>query len=74
MKVVNVHEAKTHFSQLLERAHRGEEIILAKGGKPWARLMPLATPQPRVPGRRPIKTGEQALQPLDPDELAAWEA
>ena len=37
-KVVNVHEAKTHLSRLLERAHAGEEIILAKAGKPYARL------------------------------------
>jgi prevent-host-death family protein len=74
MKMVNVHEAKTNFSQLLERAHRGEEIILAKAGKPWARLMPLATPEPRVPGRRPIRSGEEAIAPLDRDELAAWES
>jgi len=32
--VVNVHEARTHLSKLLERAHNGEEIILAKAGKP----------------------------------------
>ena len=39
---VNVHEAKTHLSRLLERAHAGEEIILAKAGRPYARLVPLA--------------------------------
>lgn len=43
MKPVNVHEAKTHLSRLLERAHRGEEIVIAKGGEPYARLVPLAT-------------------------------
>ena len=41
---VNVHDAKTHFSRLLEQAHAGQEIILAKAGKPYARLMPLAPP------------------------------
>jgi prevent-host-death family protein len=41
MDYVNVHEAKTQFSKLLERAHAGEEIILAKRGKPYARLLPL---------------------------------
>ena len=46
---VNVHEAKTHFSQLLERAHAGEEIVIAKSGKPYARLVPLAAPAPREP-------------------------
>jgi len=39
---VNVHEAKTHVSRLLEQAHAGQEIILAKAGKPQARLVPLA--------------------------------
>ena len=43
-KPVNIHAAKTHFSRLVERAARGEEIIIAKAGKPVARLMPLATP------------------------------
>lgn len=40
--IVNVHEAKTQLSRLLEKAHAGQEIILAKAGKPYARLMPLA--------------------------------
>jgi prevent-host-death family protein len=49
---VNVHEAKTHLSKLLEQAHAGQESILAKAGKPYARLMPLApTPARRQPGR-----------------------
>ena len=46
-KPVNIHAAKTHFSRLVERAARGEEIIIAKAGKPVARLMPLATPARR---------------------------
>jgi prevent-host-death family protein len=50
-KTVNVHEAKTHLSKLLERAHAGEEIVIAKSGAPYARLMPLADRQPkREPG------------------------
>ena len=39
MKIVNTHEAKTHLSQLLERAARGEEIVIARAGKPVARLV-----------------------------------
>tara|TARA_B100000315_G_C14394502_1_gene503596 strand:- start:383 stop:619 length:237 start_codon:yes stop_codon:yes gene_type:complete len=39
--VVNVSEAKAHFSNLLERVRQGEEIIVAKAGKPVARLLPL---------------------------------
>ena len=46
MKIVNVHQAKTHLSRLLERAHDGEEIVIAKSGKPYARLVPLHTRQP----------------------------
>ena len=41
MVVVNIHEAKTHLSRLLERAAAGEEIIIAKNGKPVARLTPV---------------------------------
>ena len=41
MRNVNIHEAKTHFSKLVDTAMRGEEIIIAKAGKPAARLVPL---------------------------------
>ncbi len=41
MDTVNVHEAKTHFSRLLDRAHAGEQVIIAKNGKPYARLCAL---------------------------------
>ncbi len=49
---VNIHEAKTHFSKLLARVMRGEEIVIAKAGKPVARLIPERPPSParRVPG------------------------
>jgi prevent-host-death family protein len=40
---VNIHEAKTHFSRLVERAANGEEIIIARAGRPLARLVPLAS-------------------------------
>jgi prevent-host-death family protein len=46
----NVHEAKTQFSKLLERAHRGEEVIIAKAGKPYARLVPVTPAGDRRPG------------------------
>lgn len=72
--VVNVHEAKTHLSKLLERAHAGQEIILAKAGKPYARLMPLATePVRRQPGRLQGQVGNAFFEPLPDDELDAWE-
>jgi prevent-host-death family protein len=40
MEVTNIHEAKTHLSRLLERVAEGEEIVIAKAGKPVARLVP----------------------------------
>jgi prevent-host-death family protein len=73
MPTVNVHEAKTHLSRLLERAHAGEEIVIAKGGKPFARLVPLATLAPRVPGLLRGIYDKRFLEPLDEDELRAWE-
>jgi prevent-host-death family protein len=49
--VVNIHEAKTHLSRLVERVARGEEIVIAKAGKPVARLIPYAEERgPRSPG------------------------
>lgn len=71
---VNVHDAKTHFSRLLERAHAGEEIVLAKAGKPYARLMPLEQPAPRrQPGRLSGRLAPSFFDPLPDEELDAWE-
>jgi prevent-host-death family protein len=50
MRTVNIHAAKTHFSRLVDQAAAGEEITIAKGGKPVARLVPLSAP--REPTRR----------------------
>ena len=50
-KAVNVHEAKTHLSRLLERVEAGEEIVLARAGRPIARIVPYgARREPRRPG------------------------
>jgi prevent-host-death family protein len=51
MKVTNIHEAKTHFSKLVERAAAGEEIVIGKAGKPVARLGPYVAPA--HPKRKP---------------------
>ena len=50
MTRVNIHEAKTQLSRLLERVARGEEIVIARAGKPVARLVPWTAPRPRVLG------------------------
>jgi len=69
---VNVHEAKTQFSKLLKRAHEGEVIVLAKAGKPYARLVPLEEAQPRVPGIVEGRVDETFFEPLPESELQAW--
>lgn len=49
---VTIHEAKTHLSRLVQRAHAGEEIVIRRGRVPMAKLVPLsAAPTPRAPGR-----------------------
>jgi prevent-host-death family protein len=51
MAIVNIHEAKTHFSRLLEKVERGEEIMIGRAGKPVAKLVPYhETRAPRKPG------------------------
>ncbi|HKZ55064.1 MAG TPA: type II toxin-antitoxin system prevent-host-death family antitoxin [Anaerolineales bacterium] len=47
MRTVNIHEAKTHLSRLLETVSAGKEIVIAKAGKPLARLVPLGRPRRR---------------------------
>ena len=77
-RLVNVHQAKTQLSRLIDAAHAGETIVLAKAGKPWARLMPLEQPaSQRLPGRLrrqgPLAQPNALLEPMEPGELAAWE-
>jgi prevent-host-death family protein len=73
-QMINVRDAKAHFSKLLEQAHAGQEIILSKAGKPYARLMPLArVDSTRQPGRLPEIDTSQFFGPLPDSELAAWE-
>lgn len=73
--VVNVHEAKTTLSRLLDQAHAGQEIVLAKAGVPYARLVPLAPPaERRRPGRLACRIDTAFLDPLPEAELSAWEA
>jgi len=67
---VNVHEAKTHLSRLLERVEAGEEIIIARSGQPCARLVPLAdNPSARQPGRLRGQVSPAFFDPLPEAEL-----
>jgi prevent-host-death family protein len=73
---VNIHEAKTHFSRLVEKALRGEEIIICRAGKPVLRLSPLsAAAGPRTPGlsRGSVVLGEDFDEPLTEALLSEFE-
>ena len=74
-ETVNVHEAKTHLSKLLGRVEAGEEIILARAGKPCARLVPYEQKQAgrRIGLLRGLEVPPEFFDPLPDDELAAWE-
>lgn len=72
MTTVNVHEAKTHFSRLIERALAGEEIVIAKAGKALVRLTPVEARQPRKPGLAKGRVTAAFFEPLCEEELEAW--
>ena len=72
----NVHDAKTHLSSLLERVSNGEEVIIARAGKPVARLVPVKqAARPRVLGRDRgrVKIADDFDAPLADDLLASFE-
>jgi antitoxin (DNA-binding transcriptional repressor) of toxin-antitoxin stability system len=76
MEIVTIHAAKTTLSRLLARVEAGEEIVLARGRDPIAKLVPFRSP----PGGRrfgtlrgTVSVGPEFFQPLPEDELAAWE-
>ena len=73
VRTVNVHDAKTHLSRLLDEVAAGEEIVLAKAGRPYARLVPLLPPGKRRLGFVEGSVSESFFEPLSEDELAAWE-
>lgn len=73
---VNVHEAKTHLSRLLSRAAAGEDIVIAKAGRPVAKLVAI---RPLPGSRRPglwagrLTVPDSFFEPLPDEEVAAWE-
>lgn len=76
MKIVTIHAAKTNLSQLIARAEAGEEIVLARGKTPVARLVPLQPlPAKRQFGalRGALSVGPEFFEPLPEGELARWE-
>jgi len=76
MDTINLYEAKTNLSQLVERASQGEEIIIAKAGRPLARLVPLAqrtAPRPLGLYAGQVTIGTNFDDPLPEDMLLACE-
>jgi len=76
MQTVNIHDAKTHLSRLLEQVAGGEEIIIAKAGKAVARLVPLeAPPKKRRLGqlKGKLNVPDDFDKPLTDDESALFE-
>jgi len=76
MQTINIHEAKTHLSRLLEQVAVGEEIVIAKAGKPIARLVPLeAPPKKRQLGllKGKLNVPDDFDAPLADDELTLFE-
>ena len=76
MATVTIHKAKTQLSKLIEQAERGEEVIIARGKTPVARLVPYAHEQPKrgfgsMKGRATI--GPEFWEPLPEEELKLWE-
>jgi prevent-host-death family protein len=69
---VNVQEAKTRLSQILAQAERGEEVVIARDGKPIARLVPVGNPPPRPVGFVSGTLSDGFFEPLPDDELERW--
>lgn len=73
-RIVNMHEAKTNLSELVAEVEAGGEVILARAGKPVARLMPLRKVRARRLGRwkGKVRMSKSFDAPLSPKELAEW--
>jgi prevent-host-death family protein len=70
MRIVNMHEAKTHLSRLVDRAAKGEPFIIAKAGKPLVKVVPLDAPVAAKPKRFDFLAG-QIKVPDDFDTMFA---
>jgi prevent-host-death family protein len=76
--VVTVHYAKTHLSKLLAAVEAGEEVTIARGDKPVAKLMPVEPAKPKIPRKAGWLKGkmgwnESFWDPLPEEELRLWE-
>ena len=72
MRTVNIHEAKTHLSRLVEQVANGEAVVIAKAGKPMAKMVPLTADESASPPRIGFMKGE-LLIPDDFDRMGEEE-
>ena len=73
-ELVNIYDAKTQLSRLIDRASAGEDILIGRAGKPLVRLVPVEDAQPRQPGLfKGLAVPDALFDPLADDELAMWE-
>jgi prevent-host-death family protein len=75
MSIVTVHQAKTNLSRLIEKASEGEEVIIARGAKPVARLVPIQVKGKRQPRslKGKLRVGPEFFETLPASELSEWE-
>jgi prevent-host-death family protein len=76
MSVVTIHQAKTNLSKLIKKASNGEEIIIARGSQPVAKLVAIGVVKgKRQPGalKGQLHVGPEFFEPLPADEIAGWE-
>jgi prevent-host-death family protein len=71
---ISIHAAKTHLSRLIARAEAGEEVVIARAGKPVVKLVSIAPKPKRVPGRWKGKftIAPEFYEPMSEEELATW--
>jgi prevent-host-death family protein len=69
----NVQEAKTRLSQILAQTEQGEDVVIARDGRPIARLVLVGDPPPRPVGFVPGTLSDSFFEPLPDDELERWE-
>lgn len=74
-EIVNMHQAKTSLSRLVEKALAGEEVVIARNGEPLVRLVPVVKPsKPRVPGRMKGQISIATdFDDMSEEELRDWE-
>ncbi len=75
MTTVTIHQAKTQLSRLIAAVEAGEEVVIARGKVPAAKLVPFAPLPKRMPGlwKGKIDIGPEFFEPLSEEELTLWE-